>query len=193
MTEDTHSAADRDRQIRNQRLAMLLSACALHDRNAFADLYQLTAPNLYGVVLRILNSEAWAQDCLQEAYVRIWNNAERYRPSLAAPMTWMTTIARNQALDQLRRRREVALDGQAVADTTASDLPPLEGLMRSEAGRLLKQCLEQLGERQREMIALAYFRGLTHDQLARLSGTPLGSVKTWIRRGLETLRRCLEA
>lgn len=191
MTGDEQDAADK--QLRNQKLEALLTACALRDRKAFEQLYQLTSPNLYGLLLRILNSEAWAQDCLQEAYVKIWNNAQSYRPYLAAPMTWMTTVARNQALDQLRRRRhEVALEGQPVPETADEDPPPLESLVRGDQGRLLKRCLDQLTERQREMIALAYFRGLTHDELARQSDTPLGTVKTWIRRGLEALRRCLE-
>jgi RNA polymerase sigma-70 factor, ECF subfamily len=192
VTGDEQDAADK--QVRNQKLETLLSACALGDRGAFEQLYRLTSPNLYSLLLRILNSEAWAQDCLQDAYVKIWNNAHSYRPYLAAPMTWMMTIARNQALDQLRRRRyEVALNGQSIAETADNDPPPLENLMRSDQGRLLKRCLDQLGERQREMIALAYYKGLTHDELARQSDTPLGSVKTWIRRGLEALRRCLEA
>lgn len=180
--------------MRNKQLEELLNACALKDQNAFARLYQLTSPNLYGAVLRILNREAWAQDCLQEAYVKIWNNAQRYRPSLAAPMTWMMAIVRNQALDLLRRsRREVMeSDGRGFPAEADGGLLPAEALQGSEEGRRLKRCLDLLREQQRQVIALAYFKGLTHDELAQQTGTPLGTVKTWIRRGLEQLRRCLD-
>ncbi|MCU7851848.1 MAG: sigma-70 family RNA polymerase sigma factor [Candidatus Thiodiazotropha sp. (ex Monitilora ramsayi)] len=183
-----------EKNIRNQQLTELLAACALNDQKAFARLYQMTSANLYGVVLRILNREAWAEDCLQEAFVKIWNNADRYRPYLAAPMTWMMTIARNQALDQLRRRRREVMesDGHAFREEVDHDPLPLENLTQSDEGIRLKTCLDQLKEKQRQMIAMAYFKGLTHDELANQTDTPLGTVKTWIRRGLEQLRRCLE-
>ncbi|MCU7845344.1 MAG: sigma-70 family RNA polymerase sigma factor [Candidatus Thiodiazotropha sp. (ex Monitilora ramsayi)] len=179
---------------RNQELTELLAACALNDQKAFARLYQMTSANLYGVVLRILNREAWAEDCLQEAFVKIWNNAESYRPYLAAPMTWMMTIARNQALDQLRRRRREVMesDGHTFLEEADTDPLPLDNLTQSDEGLRLKACLELLNENQRQMIALAYFKGLTHDELANQTDAPLGTVKTWIRRGLAQLRRCLE-
>ncbi|MDJ0808216.1 MAG: sigma-70 family RNA polymerase sigma factor [Gammaproteobacteria bacterium] len=180
---------------RNQKLQELLAACALHDRQAFHQLYEMTSAKLYGVILRILVQGEWAEDCLQEAYVKVWNRAESYRPHLASPMTWMATIARNQALDLLRRRhREVRI-------TAADNLPeevdrhllPQDKLQQTDEGRRLNRCLEQLQSAQRQIIALAYFKGLTHEELAARTATPLGTVKTWIRRGLKQLRRCLEA
>ncbi len=181
------------KQARNQELTELLAACGLHDQRAFARLYQMTSANLYGVMLRILKRETWADDCLQEAFVKIWNNAESYRPYLAAPMTWMMTIARNQALDQLRRhRREVMVSANDGSREEIDPAPlPLDRLDQTDEGARLKDCLDRLSENQRQSIALAYFKGLTHEELAKQTDSPLGSVKTWIRRGLEQLRRCL--
>ncbi len=179
---------------RNAQLQELLAACALHDRRAFSRLYELTSAKLYGVVLRILIRDEWAQDCLQEAYIKVWNKAESYRPQLASPMTWMATIARNQALDLLRRRhREVReSDTEDFPEEVDQDPLPQEKLQQTDEGRRLNRCLEQLKSQQRQIIVLAYFKGLTHDELAARTDTPLGTVKTWIRRGLEQLKRCLE-
>ncbi|MEW8050436.1 MAG: sigma-70 family RNA polymerase sigma factor, partial [Candidatus Thiodiazotropha sp.] len=130
--------------LRNQELKELLAACALNDRRAFTRLYQLTSPKLHGIVKHMLNSEATAQECLQEAYVKIWNNAESYRTYLAAPMTWMMTIARNQALDQLRRRRELLeSDGYTFLDEVDISPTPLEHLSHDKQSTRLKTCLEQ--------------------------------------------------
>ncbi len=188
--QDTDTARER----RNEQLKELLAACVLHDRRAFAQLYQMSSAKLYGVIVRILNREEWAQDCLQEVFIKVWHNAKDYRPYIASPMTWMMTIARNQALDLLRkRRREVLQDNPgSLPEERDSDPPPLEKLQQTDEGRRLNTCLEQLQEQQRQIIALAYFKGLTHEELARQTDTPLGTVKTWIRRGLEQLKRCLE-
>ncbi len=182
-------------ELRNRQLLELLSACALHDRQAFHQLYELTSAKLYGVILRILNRSEWAEDCLQEAYVKVWNRAESYRPQLASPMTWMATIARNQALDHLRRRRREVREAEVEAfpEEVDQDLLPQDKLQQTDEGRQLNHCLEQLKSQQRQIIALAYFKGLTHEELAQRTDTPLGTVKTWIRRGLEQLKRCLES
>lgn len=179
----------------NAQLQGLLAACALNDRQAFSRLYEMTSAKLYAVVLRILTRDEWAQDCLQEAYIKVWNRAESYRPQLASPMTWMATIARNQALDLLRRRhREVReADTEDFPEEVDQDPLPQEKLQQTDEGRRLNRCLEQLKSQQRQIIALAYFKGLTHDELAARTDTPLGTVKTWIRRGLEQLKRCLES
>ncbi|MES9945336.1 MAG: sigma-70 family RNA polymerase sigma factor [Candidatus Thiodiazotropha sp.] len=181
-------------QKRDQRLRELLAACGLNDQKAFARLYQVAAPKLYGVVLNMLKREAWAEECLQETFVKIWNNADSYRSHLAAPMTWMTAIARNQALDHLRRYRRETLesDGTYIAEEIDTDPLPLDRLADSEEGSRLKACLEQLNEKQRQVISLAYFRGLSQSELANQIDMPLGTVKTHIRRGLEELRGCLQ-
>jgi RNA polymerase sigma-70 factor, ECF subfamily len=179
---------------RNEQLRALLAACTLRDRRAFAQLYEMSSRRLYGVVLRILDRDEWAQDCLQEAYVKIWNNAESYRPHLAAPMTWMSSIVRNTALDMLRRRRKEVLQSEPekLLEDEGSGVIPLDNLQNTEEGKRLHNCLDKLKSEQRQIIALAYLKGLTHDELATQTGTPLGTVKTWIRRGLEQLRGCLE-
>jgi RNA polymerase sigma-70 factor (ECF subfamily) len=179
---------------RDARLRELLAACALQDRQAFAGLYELSSAKLYGVVLRILNREEWAQDCLQETYIKVWNRAGSYRPHLAAPMTWISTIARNQALDMLRRRREVnESDVSFLPEETDQDPLPQDALQLSDEGKRLDRCLSELQSGQRQIIALAYFKGLTHEELATRTGTPIGTVKTWIRRGLTQLKRCLQS
>lgn len=185
---------DNNNEQRNQQLRKLLAACVLHDRQAFARLYEMTSAKLYGVILRILIREEWAQDCLQEAYIKVWNRADSYRPQLASPMTWLGAIARNQALDLLRRRHREVMesDTSAFPGEVDQELLPQDKLQQSDEGRRLNRCLEQLKDQQRQLIALAYFKGLTHDELAVRTDTPLGTVKTWIRRGLEQLKRCLE-
>ncbi len=180
---------------RNEQLQSLLAASALNDKRAFAMLYETTSRKLYGVVLRILERDEWAQDCLQEAYVKIWNNADSYRPHLAAPMTWMSSIVRNTALDLLRKRRKEVLqpEPEMFLEDESDDAIPLDKLQNTEEGVRLNNCLEQLKSQQRQVIALAYLKGLTHDELSAQTGTPLGTIKTWIRRGLEQLRWCMEA
>jgi RNA polymerase sigma-70 factor (ECF subfamily) len=179
---------------RNEQLQALLAASAINDKRAFAQLYEMSSRKLYGVVLRILDREEWAQDCLQEAYVKIWNNAGSYRPHLAAPMTWMTSIVRNTALDLLRKRRKEVLqpEPEKLLEDDSDDAIPLEKLQHTEEGKRLSNCLDQLKSQQRQVIALAYLKGLTHDELSTQTGTPLGTIKTWIRRGLEQLRGCME-
>jgi RNA polymerase sigma-70 factor (ECF subfamily) len=180
---------------RNEQLKALLAASAIKDKLAFARLYEMSSRKLYGVVLRILDREEWAQDCLQEAYVKIWNSADSYRPHLSAPMTWMSSIVRNTALDLLRRRRKEILQSEPerLQKDEAERAVPLDTLVNTEEGKRLNNCLEQLKSQQRQIIALAYLKGLTHDELSTMTGTPLGTIKTWIRRGLAQLRGCMEA
>jgi RNA polymerase sigma-70 factor (ECF subfamily) len=176
-------------------LASLLAACARRDRAAFERLYRASAPKLFGVALRILRREDWAEDVLQECYVRIWDHAPEYRAGLAAPMTWMTSIVRNRCLDWLRRPRLEVIDEEGdLLATAPSDGPgPLAALQSGRETQALKRCLEALDGKQRQAIALAYFDGLSHSELAAHLREPLGTVKTWVRRGLLRLKSCLEA
>ena len=177
-----------------EALAGWLAACARRDRAAFARLYQATSAKLFGVALRILRREDWAEEVLQECYVSIWTHAPDYRPGLAAPMTWMTSIVRNRCLDRLRRPRLEVEDADGlVAEATPSDGPgPLAGLERAKDAEALARCLAALEGRQRQAIALAFYDGLSHAELAGHLRQPLGTVKTWIRRGLMRLKACLE-
>ena len=175
-------------------LAEWLAACANRDRAAFARLYQATSAKLYGVAVRILRREDWAEEVLQECYVSIWAHAPDYRPGLAAPMTWMTSIVRNRCLDWLRRPRlELADEDGALTEAAESDAPgPLEALERSKDRHAVARCLGELEARQRQAIALAFYDGLSHAELASHMREPLGTVKTWVRRGLLKLKSCLE-
>ncbi len=175
-------------------LPELLAACARRDRTAFSRLYEATSAKLYGVAVRILRREDWAEEVLQECYVSIWTHAPEYRPALAAPMTWMTSVVRNRCLDWLRRpRAEVSDADGAIADSAESGDPgPLAQLERAKDAQALARCLKGLEGKQRQAIALAFYDGLSHAELASHMREPLGTVKTWVRRGLLRLKDCLE-
>jgi RNA polymerase sigma-70 factor (ECF subfamily) len=180
-----------------EQLKSLLAATARRDEAAFARLYEATSAKLFGVALRILRREDWAEEVLQDCYVSIWNNAATYSAALSSPMTWMTSIVRNRCLDWLRRPvldtvSAAADDEVDPLDQIAGDEPgPLARLAASADARALAECLGRLEAKQRQVIMLAFFRGLTHSELAAHTREPLGTVKTWIRRGLERLKGCL--
>ena len=175
-------------------LSALLAACARRDREAFTRLYQDTSAKLFGVALRIVRREDWAEEVLQESYVNIWNHAQGYSAGLSAPMTWMTSIVRNRCLDWLRRpSREVSDPEGMYMNLAEADGPgPLEALQRSSEARALAECLGHLEGKQRQAIMLAFFEGLSHSELAAHLRQPLGTVKTWVRRGLAHLKDCLD-
>jgi RNA polymerase sigma-70 factor (ECF subfamily) len=178
----------------NARLVTLLSQCALKNQQAFADLYRATSAKLFGVTLRILRREDWAEEVLQESYVNIWNHAADYAVQKSAPLTWMTSIVRNRSLDWLRRpRQENSGEEYEVAIASWQDEAPgpLEHLLRSDDAGALADCLGALDSRQRQTIVLAFFHGLSHSELAAHLKQPLGTIKTWVRRGLERLKNCL--
>ncbi|TSD80652.1 sigma-70 family RNA polymerase sigma factor [Pseudomonas sp. KBS0710] len=171
----------------------MLAQCALGNRQAFETLYRSVSPRLHGVALRFMGRSDLAEEVLQEAFVRIWYNASRYEAHLAAPMTWMINITRNLAIDQLRKHREQPLaEGQQEA--MLDDSPSAHEQLDSEReARALNRCLDSLDGMQRQSISVAYFQGLSCSELAEHLAAPLGSVKSWIRRGMERLRRCLES
>lgn len=174
------------------RLAGLLSRTALGDRRAFAELYEATRSKLFAVSLRIVRERPLAEEALQDSFVNIWNHAGGYAQAKSAPLTWMTAIVRNRSLDIVRRTREQPDVDEtltaALVDESAS--PGREAEERADA-HSLRQCLEELDAEQRQSIALAFFHGLSHSELADHMRKPLGTVKTHIRRGLTKLRDCL--
>lgn len=175
------------------QLRQLLAQCSLGDRRAFETLYRSVSPRLHGVALRFMGRADLAEEVLQESFVRIWHNASRYEAHLSAPLTWMINITRNQAIDQLRKRRERPLS-EVEQDALSDESPSAhEQLNSAREAHALKRCLETLDGMQRQSISVAYFQGLSCSELAEHLATPLGTVKSWIRRGLERLRRCLEA
>jgi RNA polymerase sigma-70 factor (ECF subfamily) len=174
-------------------LNALLTAVAGSDRNALAELYARTAPRLLGLVMRMLHRRDIAEEILHDAYLRIWHNAAAFSPQRGTAMTWMVAIARNAALDRLRRqRREVPLDELPDYEAPTDEAKgPAALALASAEGRALAACLEQLDPEQRNCVLLAYHHGLTHEELAARLGRPAGTVKSWIRRSLLRLRQCL--
>ncbi len=166
------------------------------DAAAFQPLYELAAPRLCALCKRLLRDEAAAEDVLQEGFVKIWRNAAQFSASKASAMTWMTTIVRNQALDKLRQikaRPEVVedMEYETLAFTSLEPQPDALHQLGEDAQRLW-QCLEHLKPEQRQCILQAFYQGQTHEELAHALAKPLGTVKAWIRRGLEQLRGCLQ-
>lgn len=178
-------------------LQPLLARVALGDRVAFRHLYELSAPSLFGVALRILKQRDEAEDVLQEVFVIIWKRAATYSASISQPMTWLTAIARNRALDQLRSR--VRHQADSLDDDNdnhvdiADDGPSPMALLEQAANALqVRDCLAAIDGSQRQCLALAYYQGLSHSEVAAHLGAPIGSVKVWLRRGLDKIKRCLE-
>jgi RNA polymerase sigma-70 factor (ECF subfamily) len=176
------------------KYADLLRQCAIKDQIAFKQLYEETSPKLLSLCLRLLQDKQLAEDVLQEGFIKIWDKAETYAPGKGKAMTWMATVVRNKALDKLRSLKtkaaetEIQYEGLEFAST---DLQPdsLENLSQDIQG--LMECLKRLKPAQRECILLSYYYGHTHQELSDQLKKPLGTVKAWIRRGLEDLRPCL--
>jgi RNA polymerase sigma-70 factor (ECF subfamily) len=177
-------------------LAQLLSRVALRDRAAFNRLYQLTSGHLLGVAWRITLRREQAEEVLQDAFINVWQRADSYQSALASPMTWLINIVRNRAIDGLRSRREESARTQGLDDDTM-DLPadpagePPQLLAASLAKLGLERCMGGLSAPQRQAVALAYYRGLAHSEIAESLAAPLGTVKAWVRRGLDKLKSCL--
>lgn len=174
-------------------------AAAVADaERALRQLYELSASKLYGLALRVLGNREHAEDVLQEAFLNVWRIADQYRAPLSPPMAWLGLIVRSRALDFLRQRGTGRLDeaqalDEVVLETVASDdASPLDTTQASEQAWALHECLRKLEARQREVISLAYLRDLSHAELSAQLRLPLGTVKSWIRRGLDLLRGCME-
>lgn len=188
-------------QLEQHQLALWLAGVARQDKIAFRALYDATSAKLFGFVLRILIKREWAEEVLQESFVNIWNSAGSFQAGLALPMTWMTTIVRNKAFDHLRRLRQegVAVEIDAgdsadgsVLDGLASDAAgPADALQMTQDAQALARCFDQLQGLHRQAIALAYYHDQSHSEVAEQLKQPIGTIKTWIRRGLERLRLCL--
>jgi RNA polymerase sigma factor (sigma-70 family) len=187
----------------HQELSDVLSRVALGDRTAFARLYRLTSSRLFGVVLRMQTDRGVAEEVLQEVYVNVWRAAPSFNPGMSQPLTWLSSIARNKAIDSLRRAQampatvsnQVNADDEESSplDSIASDsLGPLEMLEQVSAQRQLGHCMQGLTRDQRLSLSLAYYQGMSHTEVAEHLMQPLGSVKSWVRRGLAALKDCLE-
>ncbi|HET7662383.1 MAG TPA: sigma-70 family RNA polymerase sigma factor [Rhodanobacteraceae bacterium] len=183
----------KDPDIDREQLAQLLTQSGQRDQQAFAELYRRTSGKLHGVCLRMLRDRGVAEQVLQEIYITIWQRADRFDAARAGAMTWLTTIARNKAIDHLRRHREVLVDDQERLNNAVDDAAsPIERAQESEDHRRLRHCLDGLENKHRDLVREAFFSGATYNQLSERLNVPLGTMKSWIRRSLIKLRTCLE-
>jgi len=189
LTSGQSSSADLD-----QELQSLLDRCAAADAAALQRLYTLTSPMLFASLTRILRRRALAEEALQDVFVSIWQRADQFRASRGRPMAWMISIARYRAIDLLRHERSApALVPEVPERADVAEDARNEPEAWMPASGLLERCLGLLTERQRNCLELAFVGGNSHEDISRLTGSPLGTVKSWIRRGLRSLRQCLES
>lgn len=178
-------------------LIQLIERVARREQLALKELYEITSPRLYGLALRIVSRPELAEDVLQEAFLNVWRIALDYQSSLSPPMAWLGLIVRSRALDLLRRRAsDHADDGEVLNVMHHETIPglaadPMDSADLGQQASALRQCLSRLEANQREVVSLAYLRDLSHGELAAQLQLPLGTVKTWIRRGLAQLRGCM--
>lgn len=183
--------------IQDATLIALLDRIAQQDHAALKSLYEQCASKLYGLAMRVVSNRDWAEDVLQESFLTIWRSAGDYRASLSPPMAWLGLVVRSRGLDMLRRRAAdrshltQELDEVMAETLEGESASPLDTAQASEQAWALHQCLVQLEKRQREVVSLAYVRDMSHSELATQLQIPLGTVKTWIRRGLDQLRNCM--
>ncbi|HZZ33754.1 MAG TPA: sigma-70 family RNA polymerase sigma factor [Phenylobacterium sp.] len=175
-----------------QDLAALMGRVAAGERAALRQLYDATSAKLFAVCLRILSDREESEDVLQEVYVAVWRRADRFDGSRASVMTWISTIARNRAIDRLRARGPMAYADQLENLDIPDGGVSAEALLvrAGEEGRL-RECLSELDGRTEKVIRTAFFEGVTYEALARRMDAPLGTVKSWVRRGLARLKGCL--
>ena len=182
-----------DAQADREHLSRLLAQVAGGSQAAFAELYERTSAKLFGICLRILKDRNEAEDILQDVYVNVWRRADRFDPERASPITWLAVLARNCAIDRLRAqgpRQIETIDAALDIADDSEDAPT--GLERQQDAARLTHCLGELEDKQRAVIRSAFFDGFTYSELAARLDVPLGTMKSWIRRGLMRLRECLE-
>jgi RNA polymerase sigma factor (sigma-70 family) len=178
---------------RDIELTDLLARVALQDRRSFAQLYRLTAQHLFSILLRIVRRRHLAEEVLQEVFVNVWRRAESYQRTKSPPMVWLSSVARNAAFDALRRQpaEEVDIDVAGLPEEPDSSAGPLELLIAGAEARRVRECLASLSGLQQQILALAFFHGLSHSEVSAHLGQPLGTIKTRLRRGLQAIKSCL--
>ena len=175
-------------------LEALLARCAAGDRTALETLYARVAPILLAVLTRILKRRDAAEDALQDVFVSVWQRARQFDPIRGRPLAWLVSMARYRAIDLQRATRPaLALSEVSTLEPQLQWQGPAEGGELLGTGALLLRCLEQIAAPQRRCLLLAYQDGLTHSEIAHTVNEPLGTVKSWVRRSLLALRRCLES
>ncbi|MEO8806585.1 MAG: sigma-70 family RNA polymerase sigma factor [Burkholderiaceae bacterium] len=182
----------------NDDLAAMLARVALRDRVAFEQVYRATCAHLLGIAFRVLKQRERAEEVLQESFMNVWHGAGGYRPAVATPMTWLINIVRNKAIDALRSGKTeqastFVLDEEALQVAADEQQQPPQLLDNCLTRLKIDSCMAGLGAQQRQALALAYYSGMVHTEIADALNAPLGTAKAWVRRGLDKLKGCLEA
>lgn len=173
-------------------LTATLGRVAAGERSALREVYALTAPKLFGVVFRISQDTEAAEDILQDVYLKVWNRAARFDATRASPITWLCTLARNAAIDWRRAQRGPVMVSDDYASDVADERANAEQAIGEDQERArIFSCLDKLGTKPREAIRSAFFDGATYAELAIAVNVPLGTMKSWVRRGLLQLKECL--
>lgn len=179
-------------QAKPDDVTKLIVRVSLRDRAAFDRLYALTSAKLFGACVRVLRDRAEAEDAVQEVYVKIWTKADRFAVSDLSPMSWLIAIARNHAIDRLRRRRAPAVQIEQAMEVADPSPSPEQAAESSGEGVRLARCLDELDAARAEAVRGAYLRGDSYVELAQRHGVPLNTMRTWLRRSLMKLKDCLE-
>lgn len=184
---------------KNQALVNLIALCALRDESALRELYEKVSPYLNSVALRVMKTDDLASDVLQESFIQIWTNAGSYRPHLAKPLTWMTSIVRYRAYDRLAKENRYTdrfkgeQDDYIDSRALSMDAGPEEIASAQQAGGAIFICLGELNDSVQQAVKLAYLEGFSREEIAVKMGTNVNTVKSWLRRGAERLKKCLQA
>jgi RNA polymerase sigma-70 factor (ECF subfamily) len=175
-----------------QDIERMIARMAMGDRAALSALYAATSSKLFGIALRVLDDRAEAEDALQEIFVKVWHNADRYQVNGLSPMTWLITVARNHAIDRLRARRSAQTSPMdEVAEFVAEGETPEEAAVASSVRRQIGDCLRALPADRADAVRRCYLGGASYQDLAALYDVPLNTIRTWLRRSLLKLRECM--
>ena len=157
----------------------------------FEKVYLLTSAPLFGVVVKIVHNEEAAQECLQEAFIKIWNKVETYDPEKGKPITWLAAIARNQAIDCIRKKKLLVEDGFELDSLSSDQAQEDETIEHSEEVLKLEECISQLQQNSRDAVFMTYYNEMTYENISKAVGFPVNTVKTWVRRSKDFLNRCM--
>ncbi|CAN5220659.1 sigma-70 family RNA polymerase sigma factor [soil metagenome] len=178
--------------VQRERLVAALGQVARRDRAALRQVYDMTSAKLFGICLRISADREGAEDILQDVYIKVWNRADRFDAGRASPITWLCAIARNSAIDWTRSaRRPGTVSQDAAADVADESLAADTLIEQAQGAARIHECLDMLEDKQRSAIRAAFFDGLTYADLADRMAVPLGTMKSWIRRGMQQLKGCI--
>lgn len=175
-------------------LVLLMQRAAAGDQAAFAELHAATVRKLRSKVMEVLGKNADVDDVLQDVYLRIWTSSRQFDARLSSPMTWMLVVARNVAIDRLRRRRQIAAPiGHEALSIAEPQIDPFEDHDRAIEVQIALAALRKLAPERAELLSRAFIEGQSRAVLARTYGAPASTIKTWIRRSLREVRRYLES